>query len=113
MIMIIMARYAEVLASTSGGGRKGVSVGVADRNVLAGVMCLGLEDYAVCARERFAFGNVGEFQIVQSKIADMAEIYWQLSGEAGARQLEGAQIGLAHNVGGNGQVCCVNIARRR
>jgi acetyl-CoA C-acetyltransferase len=46
-------------------------------------------------------------------VAQMAEIYWQLRGEAGTRQVDGARIGLTHNVGGNGQVCCVNIARRR
>lgn len=45
-------------------------------------------------------------------VAQMAEVYWQLRGEAGRRQVGEPQIGLTHNVGGNGQVCCVNIARR-
>jgi acetyl-CoA C-acetyltransferase len=45
-------------------------------------------------------------------VAQMAEVFWQLRGEAGERQVEGAEIGLTHNVGGNGQVCCVNVARR-
>lgn len=46
-------------------------------------------------------------------VAQLCEVYWQLRGEAGDRQVAGAQIGLTHNVGGNGQVCCINIARLR
>lgn len=46
-------------------------------------------------------------------VAQMCEIFWQVRGEAGDRQVAGARTGLTHNVGGNGQVCCVNIARRR
>jgi acetyl-CoA C-acetyltransferase len=45
-------------------------------------------------------------------VAQLCEVFWQLRGEAGDRQVSGAHIGLTHNVGGNGQVCCVNIARR-
>ena len=45
-------------------------------------------------------------------VAQLCEVFWQLRGEAGERQVENAHIGLTHNVGGNGQVCCVNIARR-
>jgi acetyl-CoA C-acetyltransferase len=45
-------------------------------------------------------------------VAQLCEIFWQLRGEAGDRQVDGASVGLTHNVGGNGQVCCVNIARR-
>jgi len=45
-------------------------------------------------------------------VAQLCEVFWQLRGEAGDRQVDGARIGLTHNVGGNGQVCCVNIARR-
>ncbi|MGW3120924.1 lipid-transfer protein [Streptomyces sp. NPDC001107] len=32
-------------------------------------------------------------------IAQVAELVWQLRGEAGERQVPGAQIGLAHNIG--------------
>lgn len=46
-------------------------------------------------------------------IAQMCEVYWQLRGEAGDRQAGTPRIGLTHNVGGNGQVCCVNVARLR
>ena len=45
-------------------------------------------------------------------VAQLCEVFWQLRGEAGERQVENARVGLTHNVGGNGQVCCVNIARR-
>lgn len=33
-------------------------------------------------------------------VAQVAEIFWQLRGEAGARQVPAARIGLAHTVGG-------------
>ncbi len=46
-------------------------------------------------------------------VAQLCEVFWQVRGEAGDRQVEGASIGLTHNVGGNGQVCCVNIVQRR
>ncbi|MFE9094223.1 lipid-transfer protein [Streptomyces sp. NPDC007264] len=32
-------------------------------------------------------------------IAQIAELVWQLRGEAGGRQVEGARVGLAHNIG--------------
>jgi acetyl-CoA C-acetyltransferase len=41
-----------------------------------------------------------------------AEIVKQLRGECGQRQVEGAQVGLTHNVGGIGQYCFVNVYRR-
>ncbi|MEW6374771.1 MAG: thiolase domain-containing protein [Thermodesulfobacteriota bacterium] len=40
------------------------------------------------------------------------EITKQLKGEAGARQVKNAAIGLTHNVGGSGQVAAVHIFRR-
>lgn len=40
------------------------------------------------------------------------EITKQLRGEAGERQVKGAEIGLTHNVGGTGQVVAVHIFRR-
>ncbi|MCK4454758.1 MAG: thiolase domain-containing protein [Thermoplasmata archaeon] len=36
----------------------------------------------------------------------------QLRGEAGERQVDGAEVALVHNVGGIGQYCFVNIFRR-
>lgn len=47
-------------------------------------------------------------------VAQIVEIMWQLTGEAGARQVEGAKIGLAHCTGGgiwgvdNG-VCSIHV----
>ncbi|MFI6943032.1 lipid-transfer protein [Streptomyces sp. NPDC050418] len=32
-------------------------------------------------------------------LAQVAELSWQLRGEAGARQVDGARVGLAHNIG--------------
>ncbi len=40
------------------------------------------------------------------------EIVKQLRGECGERQVEGADLGLTHNVGGIGQYCFVNVFRR-
>ena len=33
-------------------------------------------------------------------VAQVSEIFWQLRGEAGERQVQGAKVGLAHTVGG-------------
>ncbi len=40
------------------------------------------------------------------------EIVKQLRGDAGKRQVEGADMGLTHNVGGIGQYCFVHILKR-
>ncbi|RLG57662.1 MAG: thiolase domain-containing protein [Hadesarchaea archaeon] len=45
-------------------------------------------------------------------IAQAAEIVQQLRGEAGKRQVKGAEIGLTHNVGGSGGTAVVHIFRR-
>lgn len=44
--------------------------------------------------------------------AQAYEIYLQLTGQAEKRQVEGAEIGLTHNVGGLGATGVVNIYRR-
>lgn len=49
-----------------------------------------------------------------SGIGQVIEIWKQLRGVAGERQLPGQpRIGLAHNIGGSGQTCVVNIFERR
>jgi len=45
-------------------------------------------------------------------IAQAVEIVLQLRGEAGKRQVEGAQVGLTHNVGGTGGTAVVHLFRR-
>ena len=40
------------------------------------------------------------------------EIVTQLRGEAGERQVPGADVGLTHNVGGIGQYCFVHVLRK-
>lgn len=45
-------------------------------------------------------------------IAQVVEITSQLRGEAGKRQVEGAEIGLTHNVGGSGGTGVVHILER-
>jgi acetyl-CoA C-acetyltransferase len=45
-------------------------------------------------------------------VSQTYEIAKQLRGEAGERQVKGADIGLTHNVGGIGQYCFVQILRR-
>ena len=44
--------------------------------------------------------------------AQAYEIFLQLTGQAEKRQVEGAEIGLAHNVGGSGATAAVHIFRR-
>jgi acetyl-CoA C-acetyltransferase len=44
--------------------------------------------------------------------AQAYEIYLQLTGQAENRQVDGAKIGLSHNVGGSGATASVNIYRR-
>lgn len=44
--------------------------------------------------------------------AQAYEIYLQLTGEAGKRQVDNAEVGLTHNVGGLGATGVVNIYRR-
>ena len=49
-----------------------------------------------------------------SGVAQVIEIWKQLHGIAGERQVTGnPKIGLTHNVGGSGQTCVVNIWERR
>jgi acetyl-CoA acetyltransferase len=49
-----------------------------------------------------------------SGVAQVVEVWKQLHGIAGERQLPNTpKIGLTHNVGGSGQTCVVNIYERR
>ncbi|UCF08981.1 MAG: thiolase domain-containing protein [Thermoplasmata archaeon] len=45
-------------------------------------------------------------------LAQVCELYWQLVSEAGRRQVDGAEIGLAHNMGGFGNNAAVTILRK-
>lgn len=40
------------------------------------------------------------------------EVFEQLQGHAGARQVEGAEVALTQNVGGSGATCAVHVYRR-
>jgi acetyl-CoA C-acetyltransferase len=42
-------------------------------------------------------------------IAQIIEVFEQLSGTAGARQVKGAHIGMAQNMGGSGASCVIHI----
>ncbi|MFH1032510.1 MAG: thiolase family protein [Chloroflexota bacterium] len=46
-----------------------------------------------------------------SHVGQLVEIVWQLRGEAGARQVEGAKVGMAHVLGAGGN-CAVTILKR-
>lgn len=46
-------------------------------------------------------------------VGQIVEIYEQLMGEAGGRQVEGAMRGLTHNVGATGGTVVVNVLARR
>jgi len=39
-------------------------------------------------------------------------MYLQLTGQAGKRQVDDAEVGLSHNVGGSGATAAVHIYRR-
>ncbi len=45
-------------------------------------------------------------------VKQAVEVVWQLRGEAGNRQVNGAEIGLTHNVGGSGATAVVHIFGR-
>ncbi|HET9014800.1 MAG TPA: thiolase domain-containing protein [Thermomicrobiaceae bacterium] len=45
-------------------------------------------------------------------VSQLAEAAFQLRGEAGERQVDGADIALTHNVGGSGATCVVTILGR-
>ena len=45
-------------------------------------------------------------------IAQAAEVVWQLRGDAGKRQVDGAEIGMTHNIGGTGGTAAVHIFGR-
>ena len=45
-------------------------------------------------------------------IAQACEIVWQLRGDAGKRQVDGAEVGMTHNVGGTGGTAAVHIFAR-
>ncbi len=45
-------------------------------------------------------------------VKQAVEITWQLRGEAGERQVNGAEIGMAHNVGGSGATAVVHLFKR-
>lgn len=44
--------------------------------------------------------------------AQAYEVYLQLTGQAGSRQVKDAKVGLTHNVGGSGATAAVHIYRR-
>jgi len=46
-------------------------------------------------------------------VAQLYEIYLQLTGQAEKRQVEGCEIGLTQNLGGSGASCLVHIYRRK
>ncbi|MEA3354939.1 MAG: thiolase domain-containing protein [Patescibacteria group bacterium] len=46
-------------------------------------------------------------------VKQIVEIYKQLNGKAGKRQVKNAKIGLTHNVGGTGGTAVVHILRRQ
>jgi acetyl-CoA C-acetyltransferase len=45
-------------------------------------------------------------------VGQIVEIVEQLRGNAGGRQVKGAEIGLTHNIGGSGATCVVHILAR-
>ncbi|MBN2477799.1 thiolase domain-containing protein [Candidatus Micrarchaeota archaeon] len=46
-------------------------------------------------------------------VKQIAEIVWQLRGEAGKRQVKNAETGLTHNVGGSGATTVIHILQKQ
>ncbi|MDL1892281.1 acetyl-CoA acetyltransferase, partial [Sphingobacteriales bacterium CHB3] len=42
-------------------------------------------------------------------VAQIIELYEQLNGTAGSRQVQGARVGMAQNMGGTGASCVIHI----
>lgn len=53
--------------------------------------------------------KAGGHAIGATGVGQVVELVAQLRGEAGERQVEGARIGVAHNVGGVGGTCAVHV----
>jgi acetyl-CoA C-acetyltransferase len=45
-------------------------------------------------------------------VKQAVEVCWQLRGQANGRQVEKAEVGLTHNVGGSGATAVVHIMKR-
>ena len=45
-------------------------------------------------------------------VKQVVELALQLRGEAGERQVKGAKVGLAHNVGGSGGTAVVHLLKK-
>lgn len=45
-------------------------------------------------------------------VKQAVEVTWQLRCQAGARQVNGAEVGMLHNVGGSGATCVTHILKR-
>jgi len=45
-------------------------------------------------------------------VGQAVEVFEQLDGRAGARQVKGAEVGLSHNIGATGGSCAVHVFRR-
>lgn len=93
---------------------------------------LATEDLGICAKgEGGAFAREGRGRIgrdvainpsggLKAKghplgatgAGQAVEVFEQLHGKAGARQVPGAEVALTHNVGGSGATCAVHVYRR-
>jgi acetyl-CoA C-acetyltransferase len=55
--------------------------------------------------------KAGGHPVGATGVKQIVEIVTQLRGEAGARQVKGAKIGLTHNVGGSGAIAVIHILK--
>jgi acetyl-CoA C-acetyltransferase len=53
--------------------------------------------------------KAGGHAIGATGVGQVVEVVTQLRGEAGARQVAGAKVGVTHNVGGVGGTCAVHV----
>lgn len=89
------------------------AVGEAGRNVLEGRSALGGEQPVNPSGGLLSRGH----PLGATGVAQLAEIVWQLRGEAGGRQVAGARLGLVETMGGgvagvDGNACVVAVLER-
>lgn len=84
--------------------------GKAARAIRAGKLTLGTSK-ALVANPSGGLKGCGH-PVGATGVKQIVELVAQLRGEAGARQVAGARVGLAHNVGGSGGTAVVHILKQ-
>ena len=123
LLTVLFHHIIEVLLRESHGanlihGRKGIFVAVEDLGFAEkGKGGIAIEEGQTEIDGDFPINTSGGLKarghpLGATGIAQAAEVVWQLRGEAGGRQVDGAEIGMTHNIGGTGGTAAVHIFGR-